>query len=121
MNQSILTSIKKLLNIDESYVAFDLDILIYINSALSTLNQLGIGPTEGLIVEDAAVTWGTFLGTDARLYAVKAYVYLRSRLLFDPPATSFHLQAIEKQITEFEWRLNVVREGDSWVPPVEPV
>lgn len=117
MSNSILTSTKKVLGIDANYTAFDLDIVMHINSALSTLNQLGIGQDAGFMIEDADAEWADFLGSDLRLNPVKTYVYLRVRLLFDPPATSFHLAAMEKQIQELEWRLNVHREGLSWVDP----
>lgn len=117
MSNSILVSTKKMLGIDAAYTAFDLDVLTHINSALATLNQLGIGQDEGFMIEDDAAEWADFLGTDLRLNPVKTYVFLRVRLLFDPPQTSFHLAAMEKQIQELEWRLNVHREGLSWVDP----
>jgi hypothetical protein len=117
---SILTSIKKVLNVPADYTAFDVDILMHINSVFSTLQQLGIGPENGFMIEDASPTWDTFLGTDLRLNAVKSYVYLRVRLLFDPPTTSYLIEAQNKQIQELEWRLNVTREGDAWVAPITP-
>jgi hypothetical protein len=103
---SILTSTKKILGLAETYTAFDTDVLIYINGVLSTLTQLGVGPLEGFMIEDATPTWETYLGDDPRLNAVKTYVYLRVRLLFDPPQSSFLLQALDEQIKEHEWRLN---------------
>jgi hypothetical protein len=114
---SILTSVKKLLGIDESYTAFDPDILMHINTAFGTLNQLGIGPTDGFEIEDDTPTWDDFQ-TDVRMNGVKTYVVLRVRLLFDPPTTSYAIEAMKNQVQELEWRLNVVREGDSWTPPV---
>jgi hypothetical protein len=119
MNNSILTSTKKNLGISEDYDVFDQDVLTHINSVFSTLNQLGIGPTEGFAIEDAAATWDDFLGSDIRLNSVKTYVYLRVRLLFDPPSTSYHISALKEQITELEWRINAHREEETWVPPVE--
>lgn len=116
MVDSILTSIKKLLGLDESQTAFDVDIVIHINSALATLNQLGIGPEFGFTIDDAAPKWIDFLGDNQRLNPVKTYVYLRVRLLFDPPATSFAIDAIKDQISELEWRLNVERETGVSVP-----
>lgn len=118
MTESILTSTKKVLGIGEDYTAFDVDILMHINSVFSTINQLGIGPAEGFLVSDATATWADFLGTDLRLNSVKTYVYLRVRLLFDPPTTSYLIAALKEQFQELEWRLNVVREGDSWILPV---
>lgn len=118
---SVLTSIKKSLGIDEDYTAFDPDIVMYINTVFSTLTQLGIGPEEGVQIEDKEATWEPLLGTDPRLNFVPSYVLLKVRLLFDPPATSFAIDAIKTQITEYEWRINVVREVDLWVPVVPVV
>ncbi len=121
MEQSILKSIKKILNISVDDLAFDLDILTHINSVFGTLNQLGIGPEDGFEIEDETAEWAAFLAADKRLSPVKSYVYLRVRLLFDPPATSFAIEAIKAQISELEWRLNVVREEDAWTDPNPPV
>ena len=122
MSNSILTSTKKILGIDVAYTAFDVDILMHINSVFSTLQQLGIGPVDGYMIEDAAPTWDDFLDGDLRLNAVKTYVYLRVRLLFDPPATSYLIESLNKQAKELEWRLNAVREETAWVDPdPEPV
>lgn len=117
MEDRILTSVKKILNIDDAYTAFDLDIILHINTVFSTLQQLGIGPEDGFMIEDKTTTWTTYLGTDRRKQSVKTYVYLCVRLLFDPPATSFHIESLERQKRELEWRLNVVREGDDWTDP----
>lgn len=121
MTSSILTSTKKILGIEEEYTAYDLDIITHINSVFSTLSQLGIGPEAGFAIEDAATTWDTFLGTDPNLNAVKTYVYLRVRMLFDPPSTSYAQDSMRKQIEEIEWRLNVYREGTAWIDPTLPV
>lgn len=117
MTDSILNSIKKILGIDSTYDVFDVDILIHINSVFSTLNQLGIGPDEGFMIQDETAEWTDFLGTDLRLNSVKTYVYLRVRLLFDPPTTSYLIESLSKQLQEIEWRLNVHREDLSWVDP----
>lgn len=117
MGTSILTNTKKVLGVDEGYTAFDADILMHINSAFSTLNQIGIGPEAGFAIEDAVPTWSAFLGNDLRLNSVKLYVYLRARVIFDPPSTSFVLAALKEQIQELEWRLNVQRESTGWVNP----
>lgn len=112
---SILNSIKNILGVDSSLTVFDPSILMHINSAFSTLTQLGIGPTEGYMIENATPTWDAFLNNDPRLNSVKSYIGLRVRVLFDNATlTSFLLEAMDKQIKELEWRLNVVREGDSW-------
>lgn len=120
MSESILNSTKKILGIDESYDHFDPDITMHINSVFNTLAQLGIGPVNGFMIEDDSETWDQFLGDDLNLNSVKSYVYLRVRLLFDPPATSYHIQAIKEQINELEWRLNTHREGLSWAEPISP-
>lgn len=121
MSTSILTSVKKILGIDEGYTAFDLDIILHINSVFGTLNQLGIGPENGFEIEDATPTWDAFTGGDLRLNPVKTYVYLRVRLLFDPPTTSYLIDATKEQIKELEWRLNVYREQTAWVDPTTDV
>lgn len=116
MPQSILTSVKKILGIAEADESFDIDIVIHINSVFSILNDLGIGPEEGFEIEDASETWDDFT-TNKKMASVKTYVYLRVRLLFDTPNTSFVIESYNRQISEIEWRLNVVREGESWVNP----
>lgn len=121
MTQSILTSTKKILGLSDDYTPFDVDIVMHINSVFSTLHQLGIGPADGFMIEDKVPTWTDFLADDPRFNSVKTYVCLRVRLLFDPPTTSYLIDALKHQVEELEWRLNVVGEGDRWVPPVEPV
>lgn len=112
MSGSILDDTKKVLGLDKDYDAFDTDVIMHINTAFSTLTQLGIGPVMGFMIEDDQKTWAEIIGDeDHNLSAVKSYVYLRVRLLFDPPSTSYHLTAIKDQIKELEWRLNVHREG----------
>lgn len=117
MSDSILTSTKKILGIADDYTAFDSDIVIHINTVFTILNQLGIGPDNGFAIEDKVATWDTFLGEDLRLNSVKTYVYLRVRILFDPPTVSYLVESMRQQIQELEWRLNVQREGVSWVDP----
>lgn len=111
MDDSILNTIKKMLGIEPDYTAFDTDISVHINTALMILNQLGIGRSEGVVVDGPETSWDAlFLGrTD--LAMVKSYIYHRVRLTFDPPQNSFVTAAIEKQITEFEWRVNVQAES----------
>lgn len=116
MGTSILTSTKKLLGIDESYTHFDQDIIVSINSCLSTLNQVGIGPVEGFSIEDSTAEWEDFIGDDNRLNLAKSYVYMKTRVVFDPPSTGFVLTALQEQIKEAEWRLNVFSEVENYVP-----
>jgi len=120
VENSILISTKKNLGLEPDYTPFDLDVITFINAAFSTLEQLGIGPVGGFSIEDNTATWSEFMGDDARYNAVKSYVYLRVRMLFDPPTTSFVLEAMNNQLRELEWRLNVVREGDLLDAPVLP-
>jgi hypothetical protein len=120
VTQSILNSIKKGIGLPETDTSFDVDVLMHINSVLSILAQVGVGPANGIMIEDSTATWESLLGSDPRLNMAKTYMYLQVRLLFDPPATSFLLDAIQKRITELEVRLNVQREGESWTDPFLP-
>lgn len=121
METSILTSTKKVLGVDEAYTAFDLDIITHINSAFSTLTQLGVGPPAGFMIEDDAPVWTDFITDgDLQYNPVKSYIYLRTRQLFDPPSTSYLISAFDQQIKELEWRLNVHREETGWTEPGTP-
>lgn len=113
MESSILTSIKKLLGIEETYLHFDPDIIIHINSAFFNLNQLGVGPITGFRIEDATAVWTDFIGERLDLESVKSFIYLKTRLVFDPPQMGYLVDAIKDQIKELEWRLNVQMEGGS--------
>lgn len=104
---SILDSTKKALGLGTDYDVFDSDIVMHINSIFFTLNQLGVGPEDGFAIVGPDETWDAFLGVDSRLNAVKSYMYLRVRLLFDPPGVSYAIQSMKEQAQEFEWRLNV--------------
>jgi hypothetical protein len=119
MEQSILTSTKKILGIDKDYTVFDLDIITHINSAFSTLTQLGVGPRAGFMITDDTEVWSDFIDieNDLQYNSVKSYVFLRVRQLFDPPSTSYLISAVERQIQELEWRLNVHREETEWIDP----
>jgi hypothetical protein len=118
MEQSILNSTKKILGIADDYTVFDLDIITHINSSFSTLTQLGVGPAAGFMIDDASAVWTEFIESDDFQYnSVKSYVFLRVRQLFDPPSTSYLISAVERQIQELEWRLNVHREETGWTDP----
>lgn len=107
MDNSILNDIKKLLGIDESYEAFDVDIIIHINTFLRVLNQLGVG-IRGFSISDKSSKWIDFLGDGANnLNEAKTYIYLRTRLAFDPPTSSYVTNSFNEMIKELEWRLNV--------------
>lgn len=113
MNESILTSIKKLLGITEEYTHFDADIIMHINTVFMILMQLGVGPTAGFSISDEDAVWGDFISSDKQLEAVKTYTHLRVKMMFDPPTAGTVIQATENLIKELEFRLNVeVDPGD---------
>lgn len=121
MADSILESTKKILGIEASYTAFDLDIMTHINSVFTTLTQLNVGPPTGFFIEDDTAVWEDFIAPWENLNAVKSYMYLRVRLLFDPPATSYHIASLESQVKELEWRLNVQVDSGPIVTPTGEV
>ena len=110
---SILTSVKKLLGITEECTDFDSDIIMHINSTLMILTQIGVGPPEGFFIEDETVSWVDFIEDINKLEAVKTYVYMRVRLMFDPPSSSAVMEAMNRTISELEWRLNLEVESKS--------
>ena len=111
--ESILTSIKKMLGIAEDYNHFDPDIIMHINTVLMILKQLGVGPPEGFLIEDDTSTWVEFVNDSIKLESIKSYVYLRVKLLFDPPLSSAVIESINRMISELEWRINVTAETPS--------
>lgn len=102
---SILTSIKKMLGIEEDYTQFDIDIITHINSVFMILNQMGIGK-EGYIIIDKTAVWKDFIEDLDKYESVKTYVYLKVKLIFDPPLSSSVIEALNRTINELEWRLN---------------
>lgn len=113
MGESILNTVKNHLGLAVDYTVFDHNVIGFINAAFSILHQLGVGPDEGFFIEDDTATWNEFIlvdGSDPSKNLVKTYVYLKTRMDFDPPTTSFHLDAMNNQIQQYEWRLNVARE-----------
>lgn len=110
MTESILTSIKKLLGIEKDYDHFDADLIMHINSVLSILAQIGVGPTKGFSITGADEKWEDYV--DLTTFSlVKSYIYLKVKLLFDPPLSSAAMEAINRQISEFEWRLHVAADS----------
>lgn len=105
MDESILNTIKVMLNIEDDCDAFDVEIIAYINAALFTLSQLGVGPDKGFSVKDATNLWSDYVDSTVNLTAVKTFIKLKVQLLFDPPSNSFVVDAINKQIDELTWRL----------------
>ncbi len=112
MENSILTSTKKILGLGDTYTPFDLDVITHINSALSNLQQIGIGPAVGLAIEDDSVQWDELALPTNQLSMVKTYIFMKTRMLFDPPSTSFLIQAMKDEILEHEVRLSLLREGN---------
>jgi|SRR5215510_8788639 len=118
MNSSILDDTKKILGLAPDYDVFDLDIITHINSAFSVVCQLGVGPEDGFFVQNESEVWDDFPVPTNQLSLVRTYIYLKVRMLFDPPTTSFLIEAMNKQIAEYEWRLNIYREVV--LPPQPP-
>lgn len=111
---SILTSIKKLLGISEEDTSFDQDIIMHINTVFAILAQLGVGPSGGFMIEDDSAIWDDFVTNDSRLNSIKSYIYMKVRMMFDPPTSGIVAEAVNKNISELEWRLNAtVDPGDS--------
>lgn len=114
MENRILVSTKKILGLPEEYTAFDLDVITHINAAFSVLTQLGVGPAEGYMIDSDADLWTEFVTEPIKANMIKTYVYLKVRSLFDPPTTSFLIEAVNKQIAELESRISAQREEELW-------
>ena len=111
MDDSILTSIKKLLGITEDYDYFDQDIIMHINAAFMVLTQLGVGPSEGFLITDDTDTWSDFIDDSTNLGSIQSYVYMKVKLMFDPPQNSFTVDSMTKLVNELEWRLNIAADN----------
>lgn len=110
---SILLTVRQSLGIQNDFDGFDGEIIVAINTAFMSLNQLGVGPEDGFVVSEVTDTWESFLGDGVtNLEGVKSYICLKARLLFDPPTSSYLLEAIQRSLNELEWRLNVEVEPD---------
>lgn len=109
--ESILTSIKKLLGIPAEYTHFDADLIMHINSVFMILQQIGVGPKQGFFIEDDSTTWNEYISDSIQMQAVKSYIHLKVKLLFDPPASSAVMECTKQMISELEWRLNVAAES----------
>ena len=114
MQDSILMTIRKLVCGDPYADHFDTDLLVHINACFSILNQLGVGPESGFVVTDDTQSWSSYIADNYILNMVKTYVTLKVKKIFDPPLTSSVLEAMDKEISQLEWRLNVA------VDPVKP-
>jgi hypothetical protein len=115
---SVLDSVKKVLGFDPEFTAFDLDVTLLINSAFGQLNQLGVGGDTGFVISDNTTLWSQYISELQYLNMAKQYIFLWVRLSFDPPSTSFGIEAIQKLIQELAWRICSVVEHIS--PPSEP-
>lgn len=119
MGESILIDTKKALSITEENTDFDDVIILHINTALSVLQQIGVGPEEGYMVEDDSDEWFDFMGEDKSWNMVRSYIFLKVKSLFDPPGTSFNLTAYKEEAEKLEWRISTNRE---WLQnPVDPL
>ena len=107
VSESILLSVKKMLGLDKDYDVFDPELIIHINTVFGTLHQLGVGPEDQFRITGDSETWSEFDTEGEQIDEVKTYIYLRVRLLFDPPSSSFVLSSFKEQLQELEWRLNV--------------
>lgn len=115
--ESILTSIKKMLGISEEYEHFDPDIIMHINSVFMILTQMGVGPSEGFTIKDKTSKWTDFVSDITKIESVKSYIYLKVKLLFDPPLSSSVTESINRMISELEWRLYVAEDKYIHVDP----
>lgn len=106
-NDSILTSIKKLMGLTEEYDAFDQDILILINSVLFELEQIGVKAKDGFVLSDKTAVWSDYSDDNRLLNALKPYIYMKTKLTFDPPTSSVALDSMNRIIDRFEWRINL--------------
>lgn len=112
MDESILTSIKKLLGVPEDYEHFDQDIIMHINSVFMILNQIGVGPSDGFSISDKTAIWSDFISDSNKFEAVKSYMHMKVKLMFDPPLQSSVVECMNRMINEMEWRLNVSAESE---------
>lgn len=120
MPDSILTGTKQSLGITEEVTNFDAELTMHINSVFADLNQLGIGPDNGYQMANKDDTWDELIGEDSRYNQVKSYVFMRVRMLFDPPSLGYLITAYEKMIKEAEWRINTAREDIVNPAPPDP-
>lgn len=118
--ESILTSIKKLLGIAEEYEHFDQDLIMHINSVFMILTQLGVGPSKGFMITDSAACWDDFIPIGSmKIESVKTYMYMKVKLMFDPPLSSAVMESMNRMINELEWRLNVAVESTDFTSDSE--
>lgn len=112
MEKSILVTIKKLLGLSNENTDFDQDVIAHINTVFMVLHQLGVGPNEGFTIKDTKSKWSDYVDDDANLEAIKTYIYLKVKIVFDPPSNGATMEALQNSIQEYEWRLNVQTESE---------
>ncbi len=117
--ESILTSIKKLLGIAEEYTHFDADLIMHINSVFSILTQIGVGPAEGFSIKDESSVWSDFVPEKSKWELIKSYMYMKVKLLFDPPLNSAVIESANRIISELEWRILVAAESEKTIEEEE--
>jgi hypothetical protein len=111
MGESILATIKKMLGLEADYTPYDTDIIILINSAFMTLNQLGVGPQEGFAIKDYSSKWDDFVTNNVMINSVQEYVYMKTKMVFDPPQNSYVMDAMKDRCKEYEVRMNMQAES----------
>lgn len=121
MPTSILADTKKVLGVQDSDKSFDPDILMHVNSTLVIVKQLGLGPDPMIYLEDDSKTWDDLALTPEQLNLCKTYMFLRVKMLFDPPTMGFLITATQEQLTEYEHRLSMERENAIPLPTPDPV
>lgn len=107
---SILTSTKKLIGLSEDMTSFDTDIITHINSVFMELYQLGVGPNDGFYITDKYTVWTEFIQSGLLLNCIKTYMYLKVKLIFDPPSNSAVIESINRIIDKLEWHINDLAE-----------
>lgn len=112
MQESILLTIKQMLGIPSEYSVFDEELAVYINTVIAALRQLGVGPENGFAITGENESWEDYIGDTSMYENVKAYIYLKVRMMFDPPSSSFVLEAFKNQAAEIEWRIYIQADED---------
>ena len=112
MQESILLTIKEMLGIPSEYSVFDSELMAYINSAITALRQIGAGPQNGFSINDEYATWSDYIDDMSMYENVKTYIYLKVRMMFDPPSSSFVLESFKNQAAEVEWRIYIQADED---------
>lgn len=112
---SILETTKRMLGIPSTYTHFDDELIIHINTAISILTQLGVGPSDGFSITSSTETWSDFVSDESKIKMIENYIFARVRLSFDPPASAAAIEALNKQMEMYEFRINLqVDRGETY-------